>query len=531
MLLVERVVKCLREEKRLASYQKVRCLDSDKGQKIWLVLHKVTGELRVLKKIGDDEKAIEGLRLWVSLNHPGLLRIYDIFQEKTDLYCIMEHVPGKTLREYVIDCREKRKRISVCQVVTWGMELCRILEHLHSNTPAIIYQDLKPSNIIISPEGSLKLIDPDSVSVTGERGRIVGTPGFLAPEQQTEEGILDEQTDIYALGCLLNWMIEDVSKSMLDGGFYLRWIILRCRMREKKRRYRTCRDLEKSLGRIRTVRNCLCILCVSVLLCMGGIGYSGYLSWQKSNREKTYQYYLNQGNISDYQSAIFLFPVREEGYQTLLDYIIKDGELDREEHRQLIFVLHETEQEFRENRKAYIKFSYRLGMVYWFQYAGRDAKAQAEIWLEKYLENLDKMKEEGENDHTEDYGNAVRAEVFCAIAGYRRILEKKETSQENVADYREIWMESDGLLHRSLKEDDSLITALDFWNETAGFFYQSREAFRKAGVTEEEWCQQIAYLKEKLQQAEIEKELQADGEKLKEELRGKLDLLYEIAGE
>lgn len=513
-------------EKRSAFYRRIRCMDENSGQRVWLVLYLPTGELRVMKKAGDSQKEAAALRLWASLKHPGLSQIYDILTEEDGIYCVMEYIPGKTLRAFVEEYREKNRAIPVSTAAKWGIELCRILAYLHSREPAVIYQDLKPSNIIIS-EGHLKLIDPDSVCLAEKYCRIVGTPGFLAPEQQREDGILDGRTDVYALGCLLSWMIGEKKKYFPNGTWLLHQIAARCKRTEKKERFQNCQELEMALRRVKNFRARLLGLCLCLFVGVMGGGKTCAWIKEKRDKEKTYQFYLDQKNISDYQSAIFLFPVREEGYQKLLDHFIEDGELDREEHRQLVFVLRETESSFRENTEAYGRFSYRLGMLYWFQYAEKGGRRYAKNWLEKFLESTKKEYETEQEEGEERERQRVRAEVLCVIAETCDILEYGDPEGDMTVDYEKFWEESVRLLEMPLAQEDNLTTALRFWNELAGFFYQCQEEFREAGVPKKEWRQQIESLEEKLTFAKQKEDFGIIEEKLKEELRKKLELLNE----
>ena len=86
----------------------------------------------------------------------------------------------------------------------------------------------------------------------------------------------------------------------------------------------------------------LMIITVSVL---GSIEIS---IQDEQKREQLYQTYLSQKDISDYKSAIFLFPGREEGYQQFLESIMEDGQMDRQEHQELMSLLFYTESDLQD---------------------------------------------------------------------------------------------------------------------------------------------------------------------------------------
>ena len=90
------------------------------------------------------------------LHHPALTRLFEIFVEDGKHYLVMEYVPGHTLEEELLAAG---KPLEWQRVARWGVELCDVLGYLHSQSPAVIYRDLKPPNVMLTPDGPIKLID------------------------------------------------------------------------------------------------------------------------------------------------------------------------------------------------------------------------------------------------------------------------------------------------------------------------------------------------------------------------------------
>lgn len=137
------------------------------------------------------------------LDHPNLPKVSDYFCEASMSYLVMEFIRGETL----FDILTKTERfIDEEKLRDWGVQLCDALEYLHCKNPPIIYRDIKPKNIILTPDGTVKLIDfgiarlydLQKVSDT----IIIGTPGFASPEQYGK-GQTDQRSDIYSLGATL----------------------------------------------------------------------------------------------------------------------------------------------------------------------------------------------------------------------------------------------------------------------------------------------------------------------------------------
>ena len=129
------------------------------------------------------------------------------WEEENKLICIEEFIEGKTLEEY-LELRptfEDRKRIL--------MDICDGISFLHSANPPIIHRDIKASNIMITNEGTVKIIDYDAakqfVANKSKDTVLMGTQGIAAPEQYGF-GQSDERTDIYAMGRLIERVLYDV---------------------------------------------------------------------------------------------------------------------------------------------------------------------------------------------------------------------------------------------------------------------------------------------------------------------------------
>jgi len=142
-------------------------------------------------------------RLLSCLNHPGIPRVVDFFSEGGKQYLVMEFVEGQTLEEMLA---QRRGPFSEQEVYPWLMQLCDVLHYLHSQSPPVIFRDLKPANIMVDRSGQIKLID-FGIARLFKRGKkgdtvVMGTPGYAAPEQFGRRQT-DPRSDIYALGVTL----------------------------------------------------------------------------------------------------------------------------------------------------------------------------------------------------------------------------------------------------------------------------------------------------------------------------------------
>ena len=188
-------------------FQIVRPLGNGAGSTILLIRDKAAGgkryALKVVKRQSPDDDvyiAQAQLEFAVSqrLNHPTIVKIYDIRLKRSlfrvaGVELLEEYVDGKTLDE--IEAPE------MGQLVLIFRKVCSGLNHMHRR--GVYHGDLKPSNIMLSRAGEVKLIDFGTAWIRGqEKNRVQGTPQYMAPEQAFER-VVDQRTDIYNFGATM----------------------------------------------------------------------------------------------------------------------------------------------------------------------------------------------------------------------------------------------------------------------------------------------------------------------------------------
>jgi serine/threonine protein kinase len=142
-----------------------------------------------------------------SLSHPNLPRIYDYFEENSKAYLVMDFIEGETLADLLHSTPDKR--LGTEEVLLIAEQLCSALAYLHARRPPIIFRDVKPVNIMITPkEHHLYLIDFGIARFFKPRQRdtrSLGTAGYAAPEQYLAQ--TSTSSDIYSLGVTLHEML------------------------------------------------------------------------------------------------------------------------------------------------------------------------------------------------------------------------------------------------------------------------------------------------------------------------------------
>ena len=147
-------------------------------------------------------KLLKEPRLQAALNHPNIVRMIAAEKEDKTFFMVMEYVRGKTLEKIL----QKEKALEVGLAMAYTKQLCAGVDHAHKNK--IIHRDLRPSNIIVSEDGTVKITDfgtsawLQNVPYASTR---IGSPPYMAPEQF--QGKATFSSDIYSIGCILYEMI------------------------------------------------------------------------------------------------------------------------------------------------------------------------------------------------------------------------------------------------------------------------------------------------------------------------------------
>ncbi len=143
------------------------------------------------------------IKIVAGLDHPNLVRAYDVVRTRTQTYLVLEYVPGQDLGNVV----KQRGPLPVGEAVDYAVQAARGLGYAHQC--GVVHRDLKPANLLLTPKGVVKLTDlglarlPSNDDGLTMRGRSLGTPEFMAPEQAEDASKADYRSDLFALGSTL----------------------------------------------------------------------------------------------------------------------------------------------------------------------------------------------------------------------------------------------------------------------------------------------------------------------------------------
>lgn len=436
----------------------------------------------------DTPRVLLEVEMMKNLDHPSLPRIVDVLDTEYSLYIIMDYIEGETLST-ALDMYGPFKQE---EVVKWSLQLCDVLNYLHHQNPPIIYRDMKPSNIMLKPEGDVKVIDfgiarkynPESNEDTVS----LGTKGYAAPEQFSGFGQTDQRTDIYNLGVtiyqLLTGMnpsnppftIEPITKinNSLSSG--LEQIIIKCTRPDPNERYQSVEELSAAIANYRKLdkeaiaahkkkmNRFYRLIIIGAIFVIAGIGF---LTGNYIHNSNTYNSLVNNNSVSSVEKidnlkkAIELKPDRPEAYEEMIKEYAKDG-FSEQEASKFSEVYSSHQNEISDSEK-YGNLNYIIGKNILLYYNGKTDNSNRNklITAAPFFDEALKNNIEGDAKTV--------AEAYKFLADYyndyvisTNSLEVKEASYK---EYSKILKKSNDVLDNLVKSDNenkthlSLVTA------------------------------------------------------------------------
>lgn len=468
------------------------------------------------------------------LSHPNLPSIIDVIDGDGTFLIVMDYIEGRHLESVVKEYGAQSQE----DVIEWAKQLCDVLSYLHSRKPPIIYRDMKPSNVMLKPDGKVMLIDFGTAREFKENSvadtTCLGTQGYAAPEQYGGHGQTDARTDIYCLGATLYHLLTGHNPSEPPYEMYpirywnpelssgLEEIILKCTQKNPDDRYQNCGELLYALEhyneldieykRKQTLK-WRAFLCSAALTVLAGAGAAGFKIAENTVTASTYEAYVEEAAnlastdpdqcIQYYKNAIALNPSDGLAYENLLNFFLWEhndsaqGDTGSEAASQQITCVFSDaeEQEIRkvlgteENRNRsneeylkanvgdYDKFAYDLGIAYYFSYNGTGNKGAARKWLE--------IASEAEPTDELNEANINRAANLYKISEYYDSLGMRNQAGDSMVSYADYWRD----LQKTVEDDSASgnnVNMLLAYKEMTSQIANNAANFKSAGITRQQ---------------------------------------------
>ncbi|MCD8217412.1 MAG: serine/threonine protein kinase [Clostridiales bacterium] len=458
------------------------------------------------------------------LKHPNLPSIVDVIDGDGSFLIVMDYIEGKTLKDVLREYGPQPQE----SVIDWAKQLCDVLGYLHSRKPPIIYRDMKPSNVMLKPDGSIMLFDFGAAREyklsSMEDTTCLGTRGYAAPEQYGGHGQTDPRTDIYCLGATMYHLVTGHNPGEPPYKMYpirqwnpslsvgLENIILKCTQENLADRYQSCAELFYDLENYQLVDTRVRAKMFSkfrrfavtaVLAATFGVGALCLHFMEESERNNTYTACLENAEKSSdtrktgfLKQAINLEPDRQDAWNELLKEYSRDQIFSSDEDSELQGIMMVTGDRNESNIDAfrsgnpdeYESFCYDVGVLYYYYLESGNGKTQAGTYFAV-------AKDSGFLQETEP-SKVARAERLYEISNYYSRLGMVDSTGDSTISYQEYWDALTRLSAGNLVELDNPTTALLMYQELVGQMVTWTAEFKDAGVTENEMLEQLASMEE-----------------------------------
>lgn len=409
--------------------------------------------VKEIKKKGsgkNDEIVVNSLlaeaNMMKRLDHPSLPRIVDIIDNGVTIYVVMDYIEGESLDKILNEYGAQPEEL----VIGWAKQLCDALGYLHSQKPPIIYRDMKPANVMLKPEGNIKIIDFGIAREYKEQNladtTVLGTKGYAPPEQYS--GQTDPRSDIFALGMTMHHLLTGVDPR--NGEAYApvrQWnpelsegieaIIDKCVEPAAENRYQSCADLlydlehpdliTKGYKRKQKRRLASFIAAAGLAVVMAIAGIVLNLAATHVNNSD-YDNLIGTANATDYYDAIEIYPERTDAYNKLIEYYKNHG-AENDEIKKLGNKIDNHSARLDVTNPDVADLYYDMGKLYFSDYDG-PLKGRAAYAMDYFSVAI------GENT---SFDKKEIAECYYSICKF--MTNQSKTSEHSLADYQALFRE------------------------------------------------------------------------------------------
>ncbi len=350
----------------------------------------------------NDEVIVNSLlaeaNMMKGLDHPSLPRIVDIIDNGITIFVVMDYIEGESLDKILAEYGAQPEEL----VIGWAKQLCDALFYLHSQKPPIIYRDMKPANIMLKPEGNIKIIDFGIAREYKEQNladtTVLGTKGYAPPEQYS--GQTDARSDIYALGMTMHHLLTGIDPR--TGEAYapvrmwnpevsegLEMIIDKCVQPAAENRYQNCQDLLYDLEHPELItkdykkkqkRRLTCFISsiVMAILCVAAGFVCNQVSVSMNNND--YDVFVStstasslEEKVSKYKSAIEIYPERTDAYIKIIEAYEDEGKFSKEQNDEFLAVYNAYKDQLDASSTDVSELNYKIGMMYFNYYTENES--------------------------------------------------------------------------------------------------------------------------------------------------------------
>lgn len=498
---------------------------NEKANKTWAV--------KEVRKNGvlDYEAVRQGLivetNMLKRLKHKNLPSIIDVIENEDAFLIVMDYIEGKSLADILAEEGAQPQEF----VIEWAKQLCDTLEYLHTRTPAIIYRDLKPANIMVKPDGNITLIDFGTAREYKEKNiadtTCLGTVGYAAPEQFGGMGQTDARTDIYCLGATLYHLItgnnpsdppyeirniREINPALSSG---LEKIITKCTQRNPDDRFQSCAELayalenyEKADDEYKAKQMQKFVAFIAMLFATVVFGVSGIVTQRTAilKASDNYQEVMEEAaKTVDYDKKIELYEKGigitdkagdEQAYIGLIRLFKEDGKFDKDEQEKLVKLIMNNQAALKKDLNQYVNVCFETGKLYWYYYdegnGENNSLTRMKSAVEWFRDALDNAPPE--------YENLGMAKVYASIGKFYAEIAIDSVEGNDKGKYAPFFADLVELTNEVLNDDaESEIVKLELMDLARGAMQQYGTRFKGEGITKDQQTELYELIKKSVE--------------------------------
>ena len=472
------------------------------------------------------------------LDHPSLPRIVDIIDNGVTIFVVMDYIEGESLDKILKEYGPQPEET----VISWAKQLCDALSYLHSQKPPIIYRDMKPANVMLKPEGNIKIIDFGIAREYKEQKlqdtTVLGTKGYAPPEQYS--GQTDARSDIFALGMTMHHLLTGIDprsgeayapvrmwKPELSEGIEI--IIDKCVEPAAENRYQNCADLLYDLEhpelitkgykdkQKRKLRSFIGATAAAAFFLVAGIGCSAAAS---SINKNNYDVLISQSTatsleekIASYKEAISIYPSRIDAYTKMLEAYEDEGRFGKEENDQFLASYNANKDSFDKTSVEEAELNYKVGMMYFNYYTDSDGSYSFSTRVQKAYSFFAANYENAQI--SEDFDSKTVSDCYYQICYFYKkyILSASTVEEASKNNYIELF-ETINQAMTDL-EDAGAYDQLSFYNAVFMLLYDQRSSMVQVNMEKDEVMNLLDSIYEKTSALTVQKE---QSKKLQQEI-------------
>ena len=461
------------------------------------------------------------------LDHPYIPQIISVDEDENNIFIVMSYVEGQSLNKVLEDNGPQNQY----KVIEWAKQICDIFSYLHSFKPPIIYRDMKPSNVMLKPDGKISVLD-FGIAREYKEGKIqdttlLGTASFAAPEQYKKEykRQSDPRTDIYTLGATMYVLltnespsaakpIREINPSFEEG---LEQIILKAMAFKMDERYQTAEDmlwdlehyieigaphraiLKKKMAWFLT-SSVLCIVMaltgtVSLLL----MSHENNQNYEKMIDISTATEY--EEKINTYEKAIDIIGSDTRAYMKLLEAYEDNGTFGDSESNKFSALYNENKASFNAESIDVIDLNFEVGYLYFNLFSGSDNTTRTRMLKAspyfKYV--VDSSRQDYERYYLAESYSIICNFYADYVANSTGINEPTKEAYDDLLTSLEVCINN----LEDYESPESAYVKLTMYNDLLNIIYSHRSAFAKLNVSYDNVIKIVDLIKEKTEAVSV----------------------------